>query len=361
MTPTGLAGSVLAELGEMARAPPHARFATAAALAVGLASLTAIWLRFADPWWAGITALACVGASRPASFATAAARVTGTAIGAVGAWLAAPWVANHLALAPPLLLLCSTVAVLGGEVTSHKYAWVMGGVTADLVLLGLLADPATGGGLPLARSAAIALGAVVALFVAWLVIPAGAPAREAPAPGWPSLLGPNRYLLGHGLRTGAAVMLVPLLWSWLAVPDLSQMAISLAAVMAVPDLSSDPDQANAVLRERGHQRLAGCFLGGAAGLGALALGLSALLPWLAILLGGVWVGASLQASERGIGYVGRQATVAFIILMVDGFGPPLSLVPGLSRFVGIALGVGLLLALLAVWPDPRTDSGTSFP
>jgi uncharacterized membrane protein YccC len=131
--------------------------------------------------------------------------------------------------------------------------------------------------------------------------------------------------------------------------------------MAVPDLSADPNQANAVLRERGRQRLAGCFLGGAAGLGALALGLSALLPWLAVLLAGVWVGASLQASDRGIGYVGRQATVAFIILMVQGFGPPLSLVPGLSRFFGIVLGVGLLLALLAVWPAPRADASRVAP
>jgi uncharacterized membrane protein YccC len=80
------------------------------------------------------------------------------------------------------------------------------------------------------------------------------------------LFGPNRHVLEHALRTGLAVMLVPLVWDWFDLPGLDQMAISVAAVMAVPGLAAKPEQAEAWVRQRARHRIAGCALGGVAGL-----------------------------------------------------------------------------------------------
>ena len=76
--------------------------------------------------------------------------------------------------------------------------------------------------------------------------------------------------------------------------------------------------------------------------------------WLSVLLAGVWVGSWLQTTLRDTGYVGQQATVAFILTLVQGPGPPLTLTPGVERLVGILLGVSLLLGVSAAWPAPRS-------
>jgi uncharacterized membrane protein YccC len=77
------------------------------------------------------------------------------------------------------------------------------------------------------------------------------------------------------------------------------------------------------------------------------------VAWLAVVMIGVWIGAHLQTTTRGIGYVGQQATVAFILTLVQGAGPPLSATPGLERLAGILLGVCLLFVLSAAWPRIR--------
>jgi hypothetical protein len=61
---------------------------------------------------------------------------------------------------------------------------------------------------------------------------------------------------------------------------------------------------------------------------------------------GIWVCAHVQASQRGIGYVGTQAAMVFISTLVQGNGPPLSILPGIERFAGIMGGLLILLVLL---------------
>jgi hypothetical protein len=49
---------------------------------------------------------------------------------------------------------------------------------------------------------------------------------------------------------------------------------------------------------------------------------------------GIWITAHVQASERGVGYVGTQGAVVFISTLVQGAGPPTSIPPGIERFAG---------------------------
>ena len=75
----------------------------------------------------------------------------------------------------------------------------------------------------------------------------------------------------HALQAGFTVMLVPLVWRWLELPNLAQTAITVAAVMAVPALSADAAKDQQKITERAMHRLLGCLLGGIAGLGCLAV------------------------------------------------------------------------------------------
>jgi hypothetical protein len=62
----------------------------------------------------------------------------------------------------------------------------------------------------------------------------------------------------------------------------------------------------------------------------------------------------VQASERGVSYAGIQAAVVFIMTLVQGSGPPSSILPGIERFAGILGGLGVMLVMgLLLWPSGR--------
>jgi uncharacterized membrane protein YccC len=192
----------------------------------------------------------------------------------------------------------------------------------------------------------VVVGTLAAVLFAIMLAPdapAGPPV--AAPPGWSDLLGDRWPAVLHALRSGIAVALMPVVWSWFAVPSLAQMAVTAAAVMAIPVLSGNPSQDAGLIIRRAVYRLAGCLFGGVVGLACLALSLTDYLPWMVLLMAGVWVGTHLQASERGIGYAGTQATVVFIMTLVQGWGPPESILPGIDRFIGITLGLATLLAV----------------
>ncbi len=150
--------------------------------------------------------------------------------------------------------------------------------------------------------------------------------------------------------------MLPVIWTTLDLPSLAQTAITAAAVMAVPSFTGRVQEDMGVVLHRGLLRLLGCGIGGLAALALLAIPLADFLPWLAALGCGVWVCAHLQASTRGIGYLGTQAAIVFIITLVQGQQAPTSLEPGADRMAGITGGLTILLLVTAViWPDPAPD------
>ena len=124
--------------------------------------------------------------------------------------------------------------------------------------------------------------------------------------------------------------------------------------MALPALSNDDATNQRKITERAMHRLLGCLLGGIVGLGCLALSIDAVIPWLAILTAGIWLAAHVQGSQRGIGYVGTQAAVVFITMLVQGPGPPDSIGQGIDRFAGIMGGLLILLAVLLLTAQSDT-------
>jgi hypothetical protein len=65
-------------------------------------------------------------------------------------------------------------------------------------------------------------------------------------------------------------------------------------------------------------------------------------------MGEIWLTSQIQSGNAGIGYVGTQAGLAFLLSMIQGEGPPLSPIPGIDRFARIMAGLSVLLIITMV-------------
>lgn len=351
-------GSYLAMVGrEIADAEftgDRARFCTRIAISVVLAVTLAQWARFDDVWWAGISAIMASQATRPASVQRSLVRIVGTSAGiAVGFVAIALFAYDHVALSL-VLFICGTVGVAGMSLSRHGYAWLLVGLTANMVIVMAMNDPSQMPYIAFARIAGVATGCVAAVAMAIVLAPRAEAAPPAEAPGWTDLLGRNWPVVEHGIRSGITVMILPSLWNLFELPSLNQMAISVMVVMSVPVTGADAAAMGAAVLERSVQRIIGCLLGGVLSLLLLATPLTVYPLWLAVLFAGVWVGALLQTSTRGASYMGIQAAVVFVVTLVQGDGPPSSLLPGIERLAGMLSGLVVLLLIgLVLWPTSR--------
>ena len=87
---------------------------------------------------------------------------------------------------------------------------------------------------------------------------------------------------------------------------------------------------------------------------ACALDVESFAWWLAMIGAAVWVGMHIQVGPHGVGYVGTQAAFVFIVTLIQGEGPPTSIMPGVERFAGIVGGLAILLVVsLVLWPTDQ--------
>jgi len=142
-------------------------------------------------------------------------------------------------------------------------------------------------------------------------------------------------------------MLLPLLVSSLAPLGPSTMGVTAVAVLAVPTTAIIELDARTIV-QRSAYRLVGCALGALMGLFCLYWVGSNFLVWLLLLMAGVWLSSQIQTGTTGIGYVGTQAGLAFLLSMIQGQGPPLSPTPGIDRFAGMMAGLTVLLVITMV-------------
>ncbi|MEJ0015253.1 MAG: FUSC family protein [Acetobacteraceae bacterium] len=341
-------GGLRAELGDLRLRGPRAQQGYAVSLAVALSVAAASMLTLQNVWWAAISAFTVSQATRPASVRRGALRIAGTTVGAFLALGCASTLAYDHVLCALFLLAAGTAGTLGFLVSPYGYAWLLAAVTALMVALMSLTDPTVALAGALNRIGEVAVGTGAAILAALLFAPDGEAARP-PAPGFTDLLGANRPALMHALRSGIVVMLIPLVWIGFDLPSLPQMGVTAAAVMAVQPQAGFDDHATFVTR--GTHRMLGCLVGGAAALVLLALPLTEFLPWLLALTAGVFVCTQIQSGLHGIGYVGTQAAVVYIMTLVQGTGPPTSILPGIERLAGITGGLAvLLLVSLVLWP-----------
>ncbi len=346
------------EMTELRLDGPRARLAANAALAVGAATLLALLLRLEDPFWAGISAFVCTQPGRSQALRKGAFRIAGTFGGATLGLTLAPLAAYDPAATMLLLYLAGTLAILGSLLSPHGYAWLLGGITAVMVILGALDNPLMAEQVAFYRLAEVVVGTVVAMMMGWLLAsPEGQP--QSLAPGWRSLFDANWHMLSHATRAGATIALVPLIWRQFELPNLSQMAISIGAVMAVPVLTGLSDRDQATITRRMVERAAGCALGGIVAILFLVMPLTQLfLPWLVTLIAGTWFFMQMQSGRHGLSGLSTQAAVAFILTLVHDWGPPSSLAPAIERLAGM-FGAIILLLLINLMMGPPVGAEKS--
>jgi uncharacterized membrane protein YgaE (UPF0421/DUF939 family) len=341
------------ELSEIELSGSRAHHCLRTTLAVALAVILALLLRVDAPWWAAISAFVSVQVTAPSSLERGALRIMGTAIGAAVAVAISPWLIEDRIALSLVLFAATAIAVLGLQVSSYGYAFVLAGVTVAMVLLAALDDPNSVLEIACNRTAEVTIGTVTAVLVSILFSPdAGKPARHPLAPGWSELLGEQWPSVLHAMRAGLGVMLVPWVWNFLELPSLSQTAITVTAVMAVQTTSADDVANRRSILTRATHRILGCVIGGVIGLAVLSLSFESFVPWLLTLSVGVWIGAHVQSGAHGVSYVGTQGAVVFIMTLVQGFGPPGSILAGVERFAGITCGLLVVLAVSALTTAP---------
>jgi uncharacterized membrane protein YgaE (UPF0421/DUF939 family) len=358
------AANLRQELAEIEFYSARGRQSAMSSIAVVGAVITAMLLRLDAPWWAAISAFVSLQATTPSSIARGLLRIIGTAMGATLALALCPWLIEDAVAISLVLFAVSTLGVLGFLVSSHGYAWLLGAVTVNMVLLAALGDPNSTLSVACNRVAEVTVGTIAAVLISILFTPSETNSpTPAPRPGWSDLFGAQWPATQHALHAGLGVTLVPWVWNLLNLPSLSQTAVTVAAVMSVQSVSDDEALNRQQIMTRGMHRIFGCFVGGAAGVGALAASFENFLPWLATLAAGIWLCAHVKSSTRGIGYIGIQAGVVFIVMMIQQWGPPTGLAAGIERFVGITGGLLIIIAvsLTNISPHGRARSSSRPP
>jgi uncharacterized membrane protein YccC len=326
-----------------------------AALVVPLATTVALALEVESPWWAAISGFMTVVSTGAASLRRGVLRLIGTIAGAVTGFIMARWLPyDHFALC--LFLGGMTMlGVIAMQVSPHGLAWLFLSITSIMVLLMGLNDPTQVVDVAYYRVFDVAIGVASAIVVAnllegWHSDP------PPPLPGWRHLLGAQWPAVLHGMRAGISVVAVLVAWIWVDLPDVSEMTISVAMVMAAPVINYGGLGTRHAIAERSLQRFIGCLLGGLAALACLALHVTSFPWWLAMIAASVWIGTHIQNGKHGVGYLGTQAAFVFVITLVQGPAPPTSIMPGVERFAGIIGGLGILLIVsLLLWPSDEED------
>ena len=337
--------------------------AAEAAASVTLATLGALALHSGEPWWAAISAFMVTRASPSLAVSRGVMRIAGSIVGAVaGLVVLRLFVYQSLPFCLSLFVV-SCIGSLGFVCSRYGYAWLVGAVTACLVLLMSFVEPQGAFVTAVNRIAEVMIGTIASLIVSGLS-PRPADADAAPAAGLieppPLAFWRRRYgaelrrwlpgkepLLWHACRGGLTVMLMPALADWLAPESPVTMGVTVVMVMSIPTTAILEADSRAIIEKAAH-RLIGCLLGALAGLVCLAFIGSDFLLWIVLIPPGIWLCSQIQTGTTGVSYIGTQAMFAYVMSMVQGQGPPHSISPGFNRLVGVMGGLSVLFVVTLI-------------
>jgi uncharacterized membrane protein YccC len=339
------------ELGELGQDPARARQGLVAACSVMLATTLALLLQLDSPWWAAISGFMSLMSTGAASLRKATLRMIGTIAGALVGFVMARWLLYDQFALVLFMAALTMLGVIAMQVSPHGLAWLFLTITSCLVLLMSLNEPQQAYNVACYRTLEVAVGVTSAIIVAnllqdWHADP------QPPVPGWRHLLGAQWPVVLHGVRAAIAVVTVFVIWILLELPQVTEMAVTVAVVMSAPVVSLGGLGTRHGVATRSIHRFIGCLLGGLVALGCLALNVTSFPWWLAMIGAAVWIGMHVQVGSHGVGYVGTQAAFVFIVTLIQGQAPPSSITPGIDRFAGITGGLAILLIVsLLLWPS----------
>jgi uncharacterized membrane protein YccC len=318
-------------------------------LSVLLAILLAHLIGAQNVSWAAFSGYMVMRGHVAESLLRGVLRVAGTGAGAGLALLLVPAVRLSLPLATLAAALIGGLTLYGSITGKRAYAWLFVGLTFEMILLDKLQHPAHAlDAFAATRLLEVAAGTAACVAVScfstftarrrWPAVRA-AKARRI---GW------HPHAARHAAQAAVAIALLFPLWWRSAIPELSQSAITIMAVMIVP-VTSLGASGLAPVSARLLQRVAGCAAGSA--LAALFLFTAHGTPWI-LIAGtalGVALGRHIENGKTGIAYVGTQFTIAILITLVPDSYANAAITPATDRLVGILIGLALLEPVLLAW------------
>ncbi len=333
--------------------------AAEAAASVSLAVLAALALHSDEPWWAAITAFMVTRAAPAEAVSRSVMRVAGSIIGALAALVVLRLFVYQSLPFLLCLFLSSCVGLFGFVTSRYGYAWLVGAVTACLVMLMSFDQPQAAFDTAVNRVIDVMIGTAASLVVCALSpLPPGGVAPPAslleppPLAFWRRRYGAelrrwlpaNRPLLVHACRGGLTVMLLPALAEWIAPVSPVTMGVTAVIVMSIPTTAIIQSDNRAII-QRGVHRLIGCLIGALVGLACLAFVGDDFLLWIALIPPGIWLCSQIQTGTTGVSYIGTQAMFSYLMSMLQGQGPPDTIAPGFSRLVGVMGGLSILFVV----------------
>jgi len=362
---TQLARDAVSALGrEIAAWKPataRALFAVEAVISVVLSVALAHLLKLPYTWWAAISGFAVMQTRFSASIERALHRVLGTIIGALVGTLIGPLIGDRPYLFVPVISAICGFCVYRANGSSRSYAWVLGGITSIMVTFeahALLRFGPTAS-FAMLRVAEVCVGTFACVFVAGLfhfgfqwyqrrhpasaVVAAAAEAAATP-PAFEALRHARAVL---GVQAGIAVAIITMLTYALNLPGFAQALVTTVAVVILPP-SSVVVRSQKPVAEKMVQRAIGCLIAGAIGVAMLPLLDGRMMPCLAVLAAGVWAGCHVQTGKQGASYVGRQFTIAFIMVFVQDHAWSADPHPAIMRLEGILAGIATLTCVMLI-------------
>lgn len=358
-------GALARELAAWRPARDRAIFSAEAVLSVALAVALANALHLSYTWWAAISGFAVMQTRFAASAERAVHRVIGTVVGAVLGAVAGPLIGDRPWLFVPALGVIGGVAAYYANGSKAPYAWMLGGVTALMVtyeahVLNSLPSTAEFAAL---RAAEVVVGTLSCLLVASLfhfgpqwyrrirppVASAtafgggeGAASDTNPAPSAESL---RRNRLVLGMQAALAITVLAAATYFLDMPGFAQALVTAIAVLILP-AGKLVDGTRQPIIEKMVQRVIGCLLAGVLGMALLPVTQGQAVLSMLVLSLGVWIGCHVQSGSQGASYVGRQFTIAFIMVFVQDHHWANDPMPALLRLSGILSGIAVLAAVM---------------
>jgi uncharacterized membrane protein YccC len=355
-------GSLATELRSLEWRGRRGLEAAEAAVSVILAVLAALALHSDEPWWAAITAFMVTRASPAEAVSRAAMRVAGSIVGALTALVVLRLFVYQSLPFLLCLFLSSCIGLFGFVTSRYGYAWLIGAVTACLVMLMSFDQPQGAFDTAVNRVIDVIIGTAASLVVCALSpVPPGGVAPPAslleppPLAFWRQRYGVellrwlpgNKPLLVHACRGGLTVMLLPALAEWIAPVSPVTIGVTAVIVMSIPTTAIIQSDNRAII-QRGVHRLIGCLIGALVGLACLAFVGDDFLLWIALIPPGIWLCSQIQTGTTGVSYIGTQAMFSYLMSMLQGQGPPDSIAAGFNRLLGVMGGLSILFVVTLI-------------
>lgn len=338
-----------AELRALVTPGPRMADEWACVASVMLAIVLAHWIGAGMVSWAAFSAFVLLKSEFSETLLRGLLRIVGTIAGAGLALLLVPLAARSLPVAMASAAIVGALGLYGMLTARRAYAWLLFGLTFEMILLDKLTHPALDT-IAFARTRLLEVLAGTAACVLVSLVATALARREwlAGRTNRPQRMQWNRQAARHAAQAGIALAVLLVLHEWFALPELPQAAITIMAVMIVPVDGIGASGFVPVTRRLVHRAI-GCMAGGALALAVLLLAQGNPAVLISGTCIGIVIGRHIENGLPKVTYVGLQFTLAVLVGLVPDSYADAQITPAVQRLVSIFIGMAVLEPVLLAW------------